>query len=118
MVKENLQKKMKYRFDKYDVEIVNPDVFVNRVHDDWTLNYCEVDIMLKTKDASFPVSLGGFTYSDYHTKADIIDWVNIELRNYIVSDDTNVRYTVVSGKPVDQRPLSKIILWFKKLLKK
>jgi hypothetical protein len=115
MVKENLQKKMKYRFDKYDVEIVNPDVYINRVHDDWTLNYCEVDIMLKTKDASFPVSLGGFTYTDSYTKADIIDWVNIELKNYIVTD-TNVRYTVISEKPAD-KPLSKIRLWFKKLLK-
>lgn len=76
---------MTYKFEQFNVEIVNPTVEVVNVIDNINTKICNVDILLTTDTAEFGVTLNGFTYLETWDDADIINWVGIELQNYIVN---------------------------------
>jgi hypothetical protein len=76
---------MTYKFENWNVEIIDPTVEVVNVIDSINLKTCSVAIRLVTENAIFGVTLDGFTYDitwdDYEIKA----WVVIELEKYEVN---------------------------------
>jgi hypothetical protein len=74
-----------YKFEQFNVEIVNPTVEVVNVADAINLKTCSVDVVLTTDTATFGVNLQGFTYAETWTDEEIILWVNdVELPKYVV----------------------------------
>jgi hypothetical protein len=72
-----------YKFEQFNVEIVNPTVKVVNVLDAINLKTCSVDVVLTTDSATFGVNLQGFTYAETWTDEEIIIWVNdVELPKY------------------------------------
>ena len=76
---------MTYKFEQFNVEIINPVVEVINVIDNINTKVCNVDILLTTDTAQFGVTLNGFTYNETWDDADVINWVGIELQNYVVN---------------------------------
>lgn len=76
---------MTYKFEQFNVEIINPTVEVINVIDNINTKTCNVDILLTTDTAQFGVTLNGFTYLETWDDADIINWVGVELQNYVVN---------------------------------
>jgi hypothetical protein len=74
-----------YKFEQFNVEIVNPTVDVVNVTDAINEKTCSVDVVLTTDTATFGVNLQGFTYAETWTDEEIILWVNdVELPKYVV----------------------------------
>ncbi len=73
-----------YKFEQFNVEIVDPTTEVKLVNDNIIDKQCSVEILLTTDTAKFGVQLDGFTYVDTWEDADIINWVNLELVKYEV----------------------------------
>lgn len=74
---------MTYKFNEFNVEIVNPTIDILVVNDLLPSKTCNVDILLTTESAKFGVNLQGFTYVDSWEDADIENWVlNVELPKY------------------------------------
>jgi hypothetical protein len=74
-----------YKFEQFNVEIVNPTVEVVNVADAINQKTCSVDVVLTTDTATFGVNLQGFTYAETWTDEEIILWVNdVELPKYVV----------------------------------
>jgi hypothetical protein len=72
-----------YKFEQFNVEIVNPTVEVVNVADAINAKTCSVDVVLTTDTATFGVNLQGFTYAETWTDEEIILWVNdVELPKY------------------------------------
>jgi len=72
-----------YKFEQFNVEIVNPTVKVVNVLDAINLKTCSVDVVLTTDSATFGVNLQGFTYAETWTDEEIIIWVDdVELPKY------------------------------------
>jgi hypothetical protein len=72
-----------YKFEQFNVEIVNPTVEVVNVADAINQKTCSVDVVLTTDTATFGVNLQGFTYAETWTDEEIILWVNdVELPKY------------------------------------
>jgi hypothetical protein len=72
-----------YKFPQFNVEIVNPNVSVEIVHDYIQLRICNVEVLLSTPTAKFGITFLGYTYTTDWTDQDIIDWVNnVELPKY------------------------------------
>jgi hypothetical protein len=72
-----------YKFEQFNVEIVNPTVEVVNVADAINLKTCSVDVVLTTDTATFGVNLQGFTYAETWTDEEVILWVNdVELPKY------------------------------------
>ena len=76
---------MTYKFEQFNIEIINPVVKVINVIDNINTKTCSVDVLLTTDTAQFGVTLNGFTYDETWDDADIINWVGIELQNYVVN---------------------------------
>ena len=76
---------MTYKFEQFNVEIINPIVEVVNVIDNINTKYCNVDVLLTTDNAEFGVTLNGFTYSETWDDADVINWVGVELQKYVVN---------------------------------
>ena len=76
---------MTYKFEQFNVEIINPTVEVINVIDNINTKTCNVDILLTTDTAQFGVTLNRFTYLETWDDADIINWVGVELQNYVVN---------------------------------
>lgn len=76
---------MKYKFDNWNVEIVDPIKQVVNVIDNIENKTCNVELLLTTDTAQFGVTLNGFTYSETWTDQDVRDWVAIELQKYEVN---------------------------------
>ncbi len=75
-----------YNFPQFNVEIVNPTVTVEIVHDYIQQKICNVDVLLSTPTANFGVTFLGYTYTADWNDQDIIDWVNnVELPQYEVN---------------------------------
>jgi hypothetical protein len=75
-----------YKFPQFNVEIVNPTVTVEIVHDYIQQKICNVDVLLSTPTANFGVTFLGYTYTADWNDQDIIDWVNnVELPQYEVN---------------------------------
>ena len=75
---------MKYKFEQFKVEITNPTTEVKLVNDNIIEKVCSVEIILTTDTAKFGVQLDGFTYADTWEDADVLNWVNEELKKYEV----------------------------------
>ena len=73
-----------YKFEQFKVEITNPTTEVKLVNDNIIDKVCSVEILLTTDTAKFGVQLDGFTYADTWEDADVLNWVNEELKNYEV----------------------------------
>ena len=73
-----------YKFEQFNVEITNPTIEVKLVNDNIIDKQCSVEILLTTDTAKFGVILDGFTYVDTWEDADIVNWVNLELKKYEV----------------------------------
>lgn len=74
-----------YKFPEFNVEIVNPNVSVEIVHDYIQLRICNVEVLLSTPTANFGITFLGYTYTTDWNDQDIIDWVNnVELPKYQV----------------------------------
>jgi hypothetical protein len=72
-----------YKFEQFNVEIINPTVEVVNVADAINEKTCSVDVVLTTDTATFGVNLQGFTYAETWTDEEIILWVNdVELPKY------------------------------------
>jgi hypothetical protein len=72
-----------YRFEQFNVEIVNPTVEVVNVLDAINAKTCSVNVVLTTDTATFGVNLQGFTYAETWTDEEVILWVNdVELPKY------------------------------------
>ena len=76
---------MTYKFEQFNVEIVDPIVKVINVNDRIDELTCSVDIELITDTAKFGLTLDGFTYVNDWSDADIREWVAIELQKYEVN---------------------------------
>jgi len=73
-----------YKFEQFNVEITNPTTEVKLVNDNIVDKICSVEILLTTDTAKFGVQLDGFTYADTWEDADVLNWVNEELKKYEV----------------------------------
>ena len=74
---------MTYKFEQFNVEIVNPTIEVLSVSDDIKQKTCTISIQLTTNSAKFGVDLNGFTYLETWEDNDIENWVlNVELPKY------------------------------------
>lgn len=76
---------MKYKFENWNVEIVDPLKQVVNVIDNIENKTCNVDLLLTTDTAQFGVTLSGFTYEETWTDQEVRDWVAIELEKYEVN---------------------------------
>jgi hypothetical protein len=75
---------MTYKFENWNIEIVDPIKQVVNVIDNIENKTCNVDLLLTTDTAQFGVTLNGFTYSETWTDQDVRNWVAIELEKYEV----------------------------------
>ena len=75
---------MTYKFENWNIEIVDPIKQVVNVIDNIENKTCNVDLLLTTDTAQFGVTLSGFTYEETWTDQDVRDWVAIELEKYEV----------------------------------
>jgi hypothetical protein len=73
---------MTYKFEQFNVEIVNPTIEVQAVNDNIKSKSCAVDILLTTDTAKFGVQLNGFTYAETWEDEDVYLWVQNELKKY------------------------------------
>lgn len=76
---------MKYKFENWNIEIVDPIKQVVNVIDNIENKTCNVDLLLTTDTAQFGITLNGFTYSLTWDDQDIRYWVAIELQKYEVN---------------------------------
>ena len=76
---------MTYKFENWNIEIVDPLKQVVNVIDNIEAKTCNVDLLLTTDTAQFGVTLNGFTYSLTWDDQDVRDWVAIELQKYEVN---------------------------------
>lgn len=76
---------MTYKFENWNVEIINPTVEVVNVIDSINLKSCSVAIRLVAENAIFGVTLDGFTYDITWDDDEIKAWVEIELEKYEVN---------------------------------
>jgi hypothetical protein len=75
---------MTYKFEQFNVEIVNPTIEVQAVNDNIKSKSCAVDILLTTDSAKFGIQLNGFTYAETWEDEDVYLWVQNELKKYEV----------------------------------
>lgn len=75
---------MTYKFEQFNIEIVNPTIEVLSVSDDIKQKTCSVSILLSTDSAKFGVDLNDFTYLDTWEDSEVYKWVEVELKKYEV----------------------------------
>ena len=74
-----------YKFEQFNVEIVNPRVTVTTVIDNIIDKVCNATVLLTTSSTIFGVEFNGYSYTEDWNDQDIIDWVNnVELPKYEV----------------------------------
>jgi hypothetical protein len=73
---------MTYKFEQFNVEIVNPTIEVQAVNDNIKSKSCAVDLLLTTDTAKFGIQLNGFTYAETWEDEDVYLWVENELKKY------------------------------------
>jgi len=77
---------MKYKFEQFKVEIVNPTVAVdlNTIHDKAIHKLLSVDITLETETATFGVTAEDMPYLDTWEDSEVQNMVNDWLKQYEV----------------------------------
>lgn len=76
---------MTYKFENWNVEIIDPLFKVVNVIDNINTKTCNVDVLLITDSAKFGVTLNGFTYLETWDDAEVIDWVGVELEKFAIN---------------------------------
>ena len=76
---------MTYKFNNWNVEIIDPLYKVVNVIDNINTKTCNVDVLLTTDSAEFGVTLNGFTYLETWEDTEIIDWVSTELEKFAIN---------------------------------
>lgn len=76
---------MTYKFDNWNVEIIDPLYKVVNVIDNINTKTCNVDVLLITDSAKFGVTLNGFTYLETWEDTEVIDWVSTELEKFAIN---------------------------------
>jgi hypothetical protein len=75
---------MNYRFEQFNVEIIDPTIEIVGVNDFINDKTCSVDVVLHTDTAKFGIKLTGFIYDQSWEDIDIINWVNTEIDKFLV----------------------------------
>jgi hypothetical protein len=76
---------MTYKFENWNLEIVDPIKQVVNVIDNIENKTCNANVLLTTDTAQFGVTLNGFTYEETWDDQEIRNWVAIELQKYEVN---------------------------------
>ena len=74
----------KYKFEQFNVEIVDPIIIMTAVYDNVLNRTCKVDLELTADGAKFGVTLVGFTYLDDWSDDEVRIWAFTELQKYEV----------------------------------
>lgn len=72
----------KYKFEQFNVEIVDPIIIMTMVHDNVLNHTCSVDLELTADGAKFGVNLPGFTYSADWNDDEVRIWALTELQSF------------------------------------
>jgi uncharacterized protein YpbB len=75
---------MTYKFEQFNVEIVNPRIEVITILDTIASKTCEVLVNLVTDSTTFGVTLSGFTYTEDWNDTEVEAWTLTELEKYAV----------------------------------
>jgi hypothetical protein len=73
-----------YKFEQFNLEIVDPIILMVAVHDNVLDHTCKVDLELTADGASFGVTLSGFSYSADWSDDEVRIWAFTELEKYEV----------------------------------
>lgn len=73
-----------YKFEQFNVEIVNPIIIMTMVHDNVLDHTCSVDLELTADGAKFGINLAGFTYVSDWSDDEVRIWAFTELQKYEV----------------------------------
>lgn len=71
-----------YKFEQFNVEIINPTVTVTTVTDNIIDKVCTVNVLLTTTSTIFGVEFNGYRYTEDWNDTDIINWIDNELTKY------------------------------------
>ena len=74
----------KYKFEQFNVEIVDPIIIMTMVHDNVLNHTCSVDLDLTADGAKFGINLPGFTYSADWSDDEVRIWAFTELQKFEV----------------------------------
>lgn len=75
---------MIYSFPQFKLTIQDPEIQIVNVQDNWLTKTCRVDVVLKTTDTSFGVTLEGFSYNQTWYDIDITNFVNQKMTEYLL----------------------------------
>jgi hypothetical protein len=78
---------MTYKFEQFKALITDPTTEIVRVNDNISVKSATVSIHLKVENATFGVTLEGFTYTQTWKDSDIIEWVTEKLKDYEIKSD-------------------------------
>jgi hypothetical protein len=73
-----------YKFEQFNVEIVDPIIIMTTVHDNVLNHTCTVDLELTADGAKFGITLTGFNYSADWSDDEVRIWAFTELEKYAV----------------------------------
>lgn len=74
----------KYKFEQFNVEIVNPIIIMTSVYDNVLDHTCKVNLELTADGAKFGITLTGFSYSADWSDDEVRIWAFTELEKYAV----------------------------------
>lgn len=78
---------MKYKFDNYNAEIVDPTIVRLQYSGEHGSNEIRTFATLQTPDGSRfgGIDLGAFVYTEPYTDADLMAWALVQLETYLVT---------------------------------
>lgn len=74
----------KYKFEQFNMEIVDPIIIMTMVHDNVLNHTCSVDLELTSDGAKFGINLPGFTYASDWNDEEVQIWALVELQKFEV----------------------------------
>jgi hypothetical protein len=74
----------KYKFEQFNLEIVDPIIIMTAVYDNVLNRTCKVDLELTADGAKFGVTLQGYTYTSDWSDDEVRIWAFTELEKYEV----------------------------------
>jgi hypothetical protein len=73
-----------YKFEQFNLEIVDPIIIMTAVYDNVLNRTCKVDLELTADGAKFGVTLQGYTYTSDWSDDEVRIWAFTELEKYEV----------------------------------
>ena len=74
----------KYKFEQFNLEIVDPIIIMTAVYDNVLNRTCKVELELTADGAKFGVTLQGYTYTSDWSDDEVRIWAFTELEKYEV----------------------------------